>query len=160
MQNLKKNISLLSLFMSAIVLLSSCSTDSDDGDIDSIVTPPEDNDVVLLRANLSVDPGTITEGENAIITLTLDAPNNTGSSLVFDFSFGGTIDPQSDVLSLANASLIIPDGATETTLEIESLDDDAVEDTETFTLDISDGIPSGATAGTTTNITLNITDND
>ena len=160
MQNLKKNISLLSLFMSAIVLLSSCSTDSDDGDIDSIVTPPEDNDVVLLRANLSVDPGTITEGENAIITLTLDTPNNTGSSLVFDFSFGGTIDPQSDVLSLANASLIIPDGATETTLEIESLDDDAVEDTETFTLDISDGIPSGATAGTTTNITLNITDND
>ena len=80
--------------------------------------------------------------------------------MVFDFSFGGTVDPESDVLSLVSTQLTIASGATETSLMVDSIDDTEAEMDETFTLDISDGIPSGAVAGTTTNITLTITDND
>ena len=80
--------------------------------------------------------------------------------MVFDFSFGGTVDPLSDLLSLASTQLIVANGDTETSLMVVSIDDTEAEMDETFTLDISDGIPSGAVAGTTTNITLTITDND
>ncbi len=158
MLHLKKWSGLASMLFIAAMILSSCSSDSDDDS--GTIPPPNGGGTTLLRADLSVEPGTITEGENAIVTLTLDAPNNTGSDLVFDFTFGGTIDPESDVLSLVSTELVIANGATEVTLEIVSIDDMETEDTETFTLNISDGIPSGATAGTTTDITLNIMDND
>ena len=151
---LKKSNGLVILLLTAIFTLFSCSDDD---------SAPEDEVVgggALLRADLSVAPATIVEGESAVITLTLDAPNNTGANLVFDFSFGGTVDPESDVLSLVSTQLTIASGATETSLMVDSIDDTEAEMDETFTLDISDGIPSGAVAGTTTNITLTITDND
>lgn len=152
---LKKYIGLASMLFIASIILVSCSSDGDD---DSIPESPGDGR--LFRANLSVAPATIVEGENAIITLTLDAVNDTGSNLVFDFTFGGTVDPESDLLSLVSTQLTIANGSNETTLQIESIDDDEAEVDETFTLDISDGIPDGAVAGTTTNITLTVTDND
>ena len=151
---LKKSNGLVILLLTAIFTFFSCSDDD---------SAPEDEVVgggALLRADLSVAPATIVEGESAVITLTLDAPNNTGANLVFDFSFGGTVDPESDVLSLVSTQLTIASGATETSLMVDSIDDTEAEMDETFTLDISDGIPSGAVAGTTTNITLTITDND
>ena len=150
---LKKGNGLVILLLTAIFTLFSCSDD------DSV---PEDEVVgggALLRANLSVAPATIIEGESSVITLTLDAPNDTGASLIFDFSFGGTADPLSDLLSLASTQLIVANGDTETSLMVDSIDDTEAEVDETFTLDIS-GFPSGAVAGTTTNITLTITDND
>ncbi len=150
---LKKSNGLVILLLTAIFTFFSCSDDD---------SAPEEEmqSGALLRADLSVAPATIVEGESAVITLTLDAPNNTGANLVFDFSFGGTVDPESDVLSLVSTQLTIASGATETSLMVDSIDDTEAEMDETFTLDISDGIPSGAVAGTTTNITLTITDND
>ena len=150
---LKKGNGLVILLLTAIFTLFSCSDDD---------SAPEDEVVgggALLRANLSVEPATIIEGESSVITLTLDAPNDTGASLIFDFSFGGTADPLSDLLSLASTQLIVANGDTETSLMVDSIDDTEAEVDETFTLDIS-GFPSGAVAGTTTNITLTITDND
>ena len=149
---LKKSNGLVILLLTAIFTFFSCSDDD---------SAPEEEmqSGALLRANLSVEPATIIEGESSVITLTLDAPNDTGASLIFDFSFGGTADPLSDLLSLASTQLIVANGDTETSLMVDSIDDTEAEVDETFTLDIS-GFPSGAVAGTTTNITLTITDND
>lgn len=153
MLHLKRKNTVPAIIAIVIMSLCSCSSNDDEDTSDEI---PNNR---LLRANLSVTPGTIMEGESATITLMLDETNTTGSNLVFDFNFAGTIDPQSDVLSLASTTLVIPDGSTETSLEITSVDDDEMEDTETFTLDIT-GFPDAAVAGTSTNIVLSITDND
>ena len=141
----------------SFISLSSCSDDDDD---ETPTPTPIPTPTTLIRANLSIDPATVVEGESATITLTLDRANDTESNLTFGFSFGGDVDPLSDLLSLASTELIIPIGETETTLEITTVDDDEAEETESFTLDISTGIPSGATAGETPSITLMITDND
>lgn len=151
-----KTKNVFALIATAAIMFSySCSSDDSDDPQEE-----ETSDGTLFRANLSINSSTIEEGESAVITLALDQVNNTGSSLVFDFTFGGTADPLSDLLSLASTELTIPNGETETTLEVTSIDDDIAEETETFTLDIGSGIPDGATAGTTTSITLNISDND
>jgi len=145
---------LMGLLLSVGILLSSCGSDSDDDSFE-----PDVPEATLLRADLSLDTNSVEEGGMAIITLSLDAPNNTGGDLTFDFSFGGTVEPGVDILSLVNTAFVVPNGEDTVTLEVVSIDDDITEDSETFTLEIT-GIPSGAVAGNTTEVTLTITDND
>ncbi|MEK6154267.1 hypothetical protein WIW50_13430 [Flavobacteriaceae bacterium 3-367] len=152
MKKLKK-MSLAASFCAAIFLIA-CSSDSSDDTTDDQVGSSNP-----FTASLGLSPSSVEEGGTATVTLRLDRPNDTGGVLTANFSFGGTVDPMMDVVSMVNASISILNGATEATFDITTLDDDVAEGDETLNVEFS-SLPNGVEAGNNASVTLTVTDND
>ncbi len=154
---LKKSPHAFAMLFCIVLWSFSCSSGGDDSP--EVPDQPDVPEVALLRATLTLEPDTVEEGGDATVTLSLDAPNATGGNLSFPFAFDGTVDPTMDIVSLVSTQFVIANGETSATIDINTLDDDIMEEDETFTITLGD-LPNGTTAGERTMIILTLTDND
>lgn len=152
MKKMKKSGLAAGIF--TLIFLTACSSDSGDDTTDDQVGGSNP-----FTASLGLSPSSVEEGGTATVTLSLDRPNDTGGTLTANFSFGGTVDPMMDVVSMVNASISILNGATEATFDITTLDDDVTEDDESLNVEFS-SLPNGVEAGNNASVTLTVTDND
>ncbi len=90
-------------------------------------------------------------------TFTVSRTGSTGSSLVVNFSVGGTATSGSDYTSIGT-SVTIPGGVSSQTVVVTPIDELSVEAIETVTLTLSTN--AIYTVGSPSNATINISDND
>jgi len=123
----------------------------------------EDNDEEIFTAEVSMnspDPEASEEGDNALFRIRLSETNSSGEAIEIGYEIGGTATNGEDYTSLSG-SVSIADGEINAPIEIEVIDDEAVEGDETVTLTISSAnLPDGITLGDNSEGTATITDND
>ncbi len=132
------------------------------GTSNSVTVTIQDNDDEAQNPNeISVSTSAIetVEGETyPIITFVLSQPLE--SEMSFDYLISGSAENGIDYTELSG-SVTIASGSQSSSVEIELVDDEEVEETETLVISINGtALPSGFVLGDTREITIRITDND
>lgn len=108
--------------------------------------------------SLSVNDVTVTEGGSAVFTVTLSAAATQPVTVVASTANGTAVAP-GDFTARTNVTLTFPAGTTAQSFAVATVNDTAVESTETFTVNLS-GATNATIARATGTGTGTITDND
>ncbi|MFN3707336.1 carbohydrate binding domain-containing protein [Microcella sp.] len=121
------------------------------------------DDIELFSADdlapaVTITPATATVVEGGTVTLDVVLGFATGDDVTVAVDTAdGTATAGDDYVAVSE-TVTIPAGSTRASVSVTTIDDDLAEDTETFTVTISD--PVNATLGTTVTATVQIIDND
>lgn len=126
----------------------------------TVIIVSDDNYV----AQISASDGTAAESNGAVssgeFTVSLSAPNNTGSAINVNYIISGTAINSTDYTAINVNAVTIPPGAIEAEIEISPINDAIQEGTETVILTLATGTGYVLGAAATRTATVEIDDND
>ncbi len=126
------------------------------GDVDNLVVINEDNDSFTATITAS-DAEASEDGDEGTFTIDLGQVNGTGSAVLVNFSIGGTASNGVDYATIPN-NVSIPNGQRSASIDIDPIDDDLLENTETIILTLA---PSPAyTIGNPSTAQIDLIDDD
>ncbi|MGB2761516.1 MAG: Calx-beta domain-containing protein, partial [Maribacter stanieri] len=119
---------------------------------DSNVAQITASDATAAESNGSVSPGEF--------TVSLSAPNNTGSSIIVNYVISGTATNSTDYSAISTNAVSIANGEQEAEIDILPINDVIQEGTETVILTLATGTGYALGAASTRTATVQINDND
>ncbi|GEM_PF-364485 len=123
------------------------------GDDDTMVEP------FSASVSIALSPESVEEGELAQLVFTLSETNTSGSPLAVAYAIDGSAS-DNDFTSLTGTASV-PVGEATTGITIATIDDDAIEQTETLAISLdADGTAEGLSIGSPNSVVLTIIDND
>lgn len=120
----------------------------------------EDSNVAQITASdatAAESSGSVSPGE---FTVSLSAPNNTGSSIIVNYVISGTATNSTDYSAISTNAVSIANGEQEAEIDILPINDQIQEGTETVILTLSAGTGYILGAASTRTATVQINDND
>ncbi len=129
------------------------------GDVVQVRVTLNDNEPAPLPvASLAAEPGqTAEDGTGVTVTFTLNQTATSPVAIQYQVDTGSTA-TQGDDFTLSTQQVVIPAGQTQATLQIQPVDDQSVESTETIILALSAG--DGYAVGSNGSVTVSLLDND
>lgn len=126
--------------------------------IETIVEINDDEAAPLPLVSVNADRTQIGEGgPNAVLTFQLSRPSSEPVTLDYELDAASTAAPGSD-FNFSSQRVTFPSGETEATLNLNVIDDDVVENTESIIFNLRPN--SGYEVGNQGSVTVTITDND
>lgn len=139
-----------------ITLLDGAGYDVGDQERQATVTIADSPHAVTVESGGDLDENAGNPGQ---FIVSLDGGNGSGQALVVQYDVGGTAFPGTDYESLSG-SVEIPAGSSSATIEVEPVDDQLQEDSETVSITLTDTSDDGAPVGDPATATLSIIDDD
>ncbi|MGL1887907.1 MAG: YHYH protein [Reichenbachiella sp.] len=143
---------MLSIAMIMIVMIA-CKEETSD---------PQDDDGQKTQdysVSISTDQSNLEEGERALITISLDETNESGATMNLKYNVGGTAKSGDDFESLSG-SVDISDGEKSVSFDLEIIDDEEVEDSESLDIALAASLPEDVSLGINSSLSFVISDND